>query len=407
LSTLTRVFVLFVRINHGFAVAKTNPIFTELLAPDAVNGPLLLIKDPKCDSDMYPKSFGVEFPPVTCIHNALEALSVGTLNVGVACTTLGIGDSTPKSKKVSMSNWGKWPLTHQQQLYAAFDPYFNVVCALTLATKIREVGLASSLSGVCVSEGQTQPSKAFSFTGVVSDLRARVSSMGIGLTDMVRQVVPKSMYSEFTTSKVCCPHCECRLSTAKAAVLHSILYHSVSVSRTQHRLSLSSPCLVTVPVPSHVLDAISRLPSKDQGIKIPSAEYLVESVMGMDRDAVDIAVCRAVRNIVVIHWRRPDLMTLLSGCLKSPFLSGSVTDWVLAVDWNLDQTPYEGMTNTELLSVMLDKKASDPTGIHVTHPYTGRHIRWRDLRSNLVKGYADELAAMGTSGERCVLSIAL
>ncbi|GIQ84292.1 hypothetical protein KIPB_005755 [Kipferlia bialata] len=418
LATLDRVFVLYVRIGTGESVAQSNPIFTRLLNPEVEGRPLLLIKDPTCDSSMYPKSFGVPFPPTTCIHTVLKTLRLGSLNVGVVCGTLGLGAS-PKSKKVSMSNWNQWPLTRQQQLYAAFDPYFNVLCAHTLATVIRQSALTTLLTGMTLEKGSTSvasPAEEYSYTSVVRAVENSVTSDNLQVIDSVGQVVPEAMHAglEYRNS-VYCSHCEAKFKSFHMAVVHDLLYHGADPTAPEHTITLDYPCVVCFPVPGHVIAAV-----KGQVVELPSDSYFYDTLClgAKSLQTASPLVKQAVRAIVKGNWRRPDILDLVSTAMQSVFvskidteagdgmrLSAEAADWVLNVDWDLSGTPYSGCTPRELLSVMQSRKNNDPRGVCVINPYTGLPVKWRSLRGILLQSHAEELAAVVRSGSRHVFRI--
>ncbi|GIQ83063.1 hypothetical protein KIPB_004311 [Kipferlia bialata] len=137
-STLSHTFVFHVPTGAGAHLVDTSPVLTRILSDTLEPRPMLLVKDPRTDRRKFQHTFGRPMPQVTDLHSLCFQLSFGTLNVKQICEVLDIGEETIKCDKVSGSHWDRWPLEDWQQVYAAFDPFFNVVCALRAAELLRE-----------------------------------------------------------------------------------------------------------------------------------------------------------------------------------------------------------------------------------------------------------------------------
>ncbi|GIQ83429.1 hypothetical protein KIPB_004747 [Kipferlia bialata] len=366
MSTLDHVFVFHVTIGTGERVARESPVFTRLLTDTEGPRPMLLIKDPHGDRPMFLKSFGIELPSVTCIHGVLNGVSMGTLNVGAICKTLGLASNTPKNKRIACSDWSQWPLTRKQQLYAAFDPYFNILCCVILARVIRERGERedtirdrgeaegtpnATSTSLCRQEESgalaslnAQTHGAFSYQAVVDTVRDRLSASDYEVTDALGQVIPKPLLSEYQYGRVKCGYCEAGTVGGVDTLVHMELYHPKEAEREREArqggtclIQMSAACLLHLPMSTEDIDRITEeklpvvIPASNATLLRLVPEGIRLRVQGCERLST---LCRSV---LVKHWRCQGVFDVIDLCLQSGFAEEA---WTASITWDLTGSGY-------------------------------------------------------------------
>ncbi|GIQ84369.1 hypothetical protein KIPB_005846, partial [Kipferlia bialata] len=304
LATLRESFVLHVTPGSSMDIANRSPLFSDLLDRAGQHGqPLYLIKGPQADKAEYLKSFGKPLLESVDIHPYMTQLRYGSLQMGVVAEGLGCGSATPKSRKVSMSNWAQWPLTKQQCLYAAFDAFFNV---FTFAGALPFIQ-AKMPASASVGDGGMFTAKRLRAVQATLD---RVSLLpesvaGVGVTDCTGRKVPRRCLDTMTANEhVCpflCPLCQAKFGSLPPLLAHTSLYHP---TRPLKALQIDRVFVLALPASKKALSAYER-----GAQPVYSIPYLLEKV-GIplsSNKAQRKQELTLARKCLHSHWYTPDI----------------------------------------------------------------------------------------------------